>query len=127
MPVHLVESFENHLNEKRYQEAVKNFPETEKKYAADLAAYQEKMKTADEKAKFRQWNTAGVPETAGAPPTGAGAGQQNAGAGANANAQQQQRPSGHGREETRSVSTHDLNGEAMAVEKAKRGTETVTR
>lgn len=38
-------------NEKRYEEAVKNFPETEKKYAADLAAYKEKMKTADEKAK----------------------------------------------------------------------------
>ncbi len=38
-------------NKKRYEEAVKNFPETEKKYAADLAAYKEKMKTADEKAK----------------------------------------------------------------------------
>lgn len=35
----------------RYEEAVKNFPQTEKKYAADLAAYEEKMKTADEKAK----------------------------------------------------------------------------
>ena len=35
----------------KYKEAIKNFPETEKKYAADLAAYQEKMKTADEKTK----------------------------------------------------------------------------
>lgn len=38
-------------NQRRYEEAVKNFPETEKKYAADLAAYKEKMNTADEKAK----------------------------------------------------------------------------
>jgi len=38
-------------NEKRYEEAVKNFPESEKKYVADLAAYKAKMKTADEKAK----------------------------------------------------------------------------
>ena len=35
----------------KYMEAVKNFPETEKKYATDLAAYHEKMKTADEKTK----------------------------------------------------------------------------
>ena len=35
----------------RFREAVKNFPETEKKYAADLAAYREKMKTAGEKTK----------------------------------------------------------------------------
>ena len=35
----------------KYKETVKNFPETEKKYAADLAIYQEKMKTADEKTK----------------------------------------------------------------------------
>jgi len=35
----------------KYKEAIKNFPETEKKYAADLAAYQEKMKTADKKTK----------------------------------------------------------------------------
>ena len=35
----------------KYKEAVKNFPETEKKYAADLADYQGKMKTADEKTK----------------------------------------------------------------------------
>ena len=35
----------------KFREAVKNFPETEKKYAADLAAYREKMKTADEKTK----------------------------------------------------------------------------
>ena len=35
----------------KFREAVKNFPETEKKYADDLAAYQEKMKTADEKTK----------------------------------------------------------------------------
>jgi hypothetical protein len=33
----------------KFREAVKNFPDTEKKYAADLAAYREKMKTADEK------------------------------------------------------------------------------
>ena len=38
-------------NERRYEEAVKNFPESEKKYASDLAVYQEKMKTVDEKAK----------------------------------------------------------------------------
>ena len=35
----------------KFREAVKNFPETEKKYAADLAVYREKMKTADEKTK----------------------------------------------------------------------------
>lgn len=35
----------------KFREAVKNLPETEKKYAIDLAAYQEKMKTADEKTK----------------------------------------------------------------------------
>ena len=35
----------------KFREAVKNFPETEKKYAADLAAYREKMKTADENTK----------------------------------------------------------------------------
>ena len=35
----------------KYEEAVKNFPQAEKKYAADLAAYQEKMKTADEETK----------------------------------------------------------------------------
>ncbi|MDC3335272.1 sialate O-acetylesterase [Opitutales bacterium] len=35
----------------KYKEAIKNFPETENKYAADLAAYREKMKTADEKTK----------------------------------------------------------------------------
>jgi alpha-galactosidase len=35
----------------KYKEAIKNFPETEEKYAADLAAYREKMKTADEKTK----------------------------------------------------------------------------
>ena len=35
----------------KFREAVKNFPETDKKYAADLAAYREKMKTADEKTK----------------------------------------------------------------------------
>ena len=35
----------------KYKETVKNFPETEKKYSADLAAYQEKMNTADEKTK----------------------------------------------------------------------------
>ena len=35
----------------KFREAVKNFPETEKKYAADLAAYREKMKTANEKTK----------------------------------------------------------------------------
>ena len=38
-------------NEKRHEEAVKNFPEAEKKYASDLAAYKEKLKTEDEKAK----------------------------------------------------------------------------
>ena len=43
-------------NHKRYQEAVDNFPEAEKKYALDLAAWQEKMKTADEdeKKKLRE-------------------------------------------------------------------------
>jgi alpha-galactosidase len=35
----------------RYEEAVKNFPENKKKYAADLAAYEEKIKVADGKAK----------------------------------------------------------------------------
>ncbi len=39
------------LKEKRYAEAVKSFPESEKKYASDLAAFNEKLKTADEKAK----------------------------------------------------------------------------
>jgi alpha-galactosidase len=37
--------------QEKYDEAVKNFPEAKKKYAADLAAYKEKMKTADEKQK----------------------------------------------------------------------------
>ena len=35
----------------KYKEAVKNFPEAEKKYAVDLAAYQEKMRTADAETK----------------------------------------------------------------------------
>ena len=35
----------------KYKKAVEKFPETEKKYAADFAAYQEKLKTADEKTK----------------------------------------------------------------------------
>ena len=35
----------------KYKEALKNFPETEKKYASDLANHHEKMKTADEKTK----------------------------------------------------------------------------
>jgi len=35
----------------RYEEAIKNFPENEKKYAADLAAYEEKIKAADDNAK----------------------------------------------------------------------------
>ncbi|MFT5131342.1 MAG: hypothetical protein ACI8W8_004978 [Rhodothermales bacterium] len=38
-------------NQLRYEEAVKNLPEAKKKYAADLAAYDAQMKTADEKAK----------------------------------------------------------------------------
>lgn len=38
-------------NEIRYEEALKNFPESEMKYDSDLAAYKEKMKTADEKTK----------------------------------------------------------------------------
>lgn len=38
-------------NKKRHEEAVKNFPEAEKKYASDLAAYKEKLKTADGNAK----------------------------------------------------------------------------
>jgi alpha-galactosidase len=36
---------------KRYEEAVKNFPQAQEKYKADLAAYDEQMKTADEAAK----------------------------------------------------------------------------
>jgi alpha-galactosidase len=36
---------------KRYEEAVKNFPQAQEKYKADLAAYEEQMKTADEKTK----------------------------------------------------------------------------
>jgi len=35
----------------RYEEGIKNFPENEKKYAADLIAYEEKIKTADDKTK----------------------------------------------------------------------------
>jgi len=35
----------------RYEEAVKNFPQAQEKYKADLAAYEEQMKTADEKTK----------------------------------------------------------------------------
>jgi alpha-galactosidase len=35
----------------KYEAAVKNFPATKEKYAADLAAYEEAMKTADEKQK----------------------------------------------------------------------------
>jgi alpha-galactosidase len=38
-------------NQLRYEEAIKNFPEAEKKYAADLAAYEATMKTGDEQAK----------------------------------------------------------------------------
>ncbi len=37
--------------QKSYEERVKRFPETEKKYAADLAAYNEKLKNADENTK----------------------------------------------------------------------------
>jgi len=36
---------------KRYEEAVKNFPQVQEKYKADLAAYEEQLKTADEKTK----------------------------------------------------------------------------
>jgi alpha-galactosidase len=36
---------------KRYEEAVKNFPQAQEKFKADLAAYEEQMKTADEKTK----------------------------------------------------------------------------
>ncbi len=36
---------------KRYEAAVKSFPQDQEKYKADLAAYEEQMKTADEKAK----------------------------------------------------------------------------
>ena len=36
---------------KRHEEAVKNFPQAQEKYKADLAAYEEKMKTADEKTR----------------------------------------------------------------------------
>ena len=36
---------------KRYEEAVKNFPQAQEKYKADLAAYEEQMKIADEKTK----------------------------------------------------------------------------
>lgn len=38
-------------NEQRYLDAVKNFPEAEKKYAEELAIYREKMESADEEAK----------------------------------------------------------------------------
>ncbi len=37
--------------QKRYEEAVKYFPQAQEKYKADLAAYEEQMKTADEKTK----------------------------------------------------------------------------
>ena len=37
--------------QKRYEEAVKNLPQAQEKYKADLAAYEEQMKTADEKTK----------------------------------------------------------------------------
>jgi alpha-galactosidase len=36
---------------KRYEAAVKSFPQDQEKYKADLAAYQEQMKTADEKTR----------------------------------------------------------------------------
>jgi len=39
--------------QKRYAEAVKNFPEAQEKYKADLAAYEEQLKTADEKTTKR--------------------------------------------------------------------------
>ena len=38
-------------NRLRYEEAVKNFPAAKEKYAADLAAYEASIKTADEKAR----------------------------------------------------------------------------
>ncbi len=38
-------------NLKRYEAAVKSFPQDQKKYKADLAAYEQQMKTADEKAR----------------------------------------------------------------------------
>lgn len=38
-------------NLKRYEAAVKSFPQDQEKYKADLAAYKEQMKTADEKAR----------------------------------------------------------------------------
>jgi len=38
-------------NEQRYLDAVKNFPEAEKKYAEELAIYREKMESADEEAQ----------------------------------------------------------------------------
>jgi len=39
--------------QKRYEKAVKNFPQAQEKYRADLAAYEEQMKTANEKTKKR--------------------------------------------------------------------------
>jgi alpha-galactosidase len=36
---------------KRYEQAVKDFPQAQEKYKADLAAYEEQMKTADEKTR----------------------------------------------------------------------------
>ncbi|MFZ9937291.1 MAG: sialate O-acetylesterase [Luteolibacter sp.] len=38
---------------KRHEEAVKNFPQVQEKYKADLAAYEEQMKTADEKTRMK--------------------------------------------------------------------------
>jgi hypothetical protein len=38
-------------NQARYEEAVKNYPAAKQQYAADLAAYREKLKTAEEKEK----------------------------------------------------------------------------
>ena len=38
-------------NLKRYEAAVKSFPQDQEKYKADLTAYEEQMKTADEKAR----------------------------------------------------------------------------
>lgn len=37
--------------QKKYEAAVKSFPQDQEKYKADLAAYEEQMKTADEKTK----------------------------------------------------------------------------
>lgn len=37
--------------QKRYEQAVKDFPQAQEKHKADLAAYEEKMKTADEKTR----------------------------------------------------------------------------